>query len=703
MKKFWKPGTVAPGVNIERDAKDDDAGLLIYNPRKNLSLKQQKILLPIYGSRTQILYALEKYRTVIIVGQTGSGKTTQIPQYLHEAGWTAGNRCVVCTQPRRIAAITVAKRVAAELNCTVGEEVGYSIRFDDCYDPLRTKINYVTDGMLIRQMMSDPLLTRYSVVMVDEAHERTLNTDIILGLLRKVQKKRKDLRVVISSATLDARAFKRFFDTNKNVHKPHQDTATILSVQGRCYPVDVMYAKHPVRNYLQAAVDTVIYIHTRRRPGDILVFLTGSTEIDQAYELLRSAPRELIVMRLYGGMHSKDQQRVFRPSPSSKRKVVLATNIAETSVTIEGIGYVIDTGFVKLPAYDPQAQISTLHVTPVSKAQARQRAGRAGRVRDGVCYRLYTEDTFRNLPSKTVPEIQRTRLDTMVLQLKSLGISDVVHFPFLSPPPARLLEDAVELLFACKALDRHGRLTPGIGESLAELPVNPMIARMLVAAGENGCAEQILSIAAMLCVRSPYVVPRYHRDDARAAHRALAMREGDHLTLLNIYNQFLDSGKDAEWCKENHLRYAALRRANEIRRQLRRAIKRRGIPIQELDQNSDEATVTLIKTILTAFFPNVAQLSNQGDYITVRGGQRLVPSRHSALYGSGHRWVFYHDVVETIHGRQMNEVSAIQASWVTEVAPHYYKYTGVDSERSQEHKVVEERDSNPRAKIRRLF
>jgi len=732
MKKFWKPGAIAPGVEIERDNKAElDAEVIVYNPRRNLSLKQQRILLPIYGSRREILYALERYRTVIVVGETGSGKTTQIPQYLHEAGWTAGNRAVVCTQPRRIACTTVATRVAAEMNAELGEEVGYSIRFDDCSQPYRTKIKYVTDGMLIRECMSDPLLTRYSVVMVDEAHERSLATDIVLGLLRKILKKRSDLRVIISSATLDAKTFQKFFELNskevndkkmeerKKATKPKKrsrwgpaivpepekkDPATtrIVSIEGRVFPVQVMYAKQPVKNYVQAVVDTVLYLHTRRggrEEGDILVFLTGKQEIDQAYELLRNAPRDLLIMRLYGGMQGKDQQRVFRPAPRGCRKTVLSTNIAETSVTIDNIVYVVDCGYVKLPSYDPRTNISQLHVTPVSKAQAKQRAGRAGRMREGFCYRLYPEAAFNKLEARAIPEIQRTRLDSTVLQLKALGITDIMRFPYISPPPLLMLEDALELLFACGALDRHARLTRPVGEALAEIPLEPMQARMLVASEEYKCTEQALSIVAMVSVQSVFHMPRFNKQDAIRAHRGLSMREGDHLTLLNVYNSFLENGKDPEWCHENHLKYAPLKRANEIRRHLRRQLKARGMTIEELDENTDEAAVAIIKCILTGFFPNVAQLTNNGMYVTVRGGNRLGIASGSVLSGAGHRWVMYNEVVETAAGKQMREVTAIQPSWLTDVAPHYYKYTGVGT------KDEEDKSQPKKAKVayRRMF
>eukprot|EP00823_Brevimastigomonas_motovehiculus_P003007 TRINITY_DN1808_c0_g2_i3.p1 TRINITY_DN1808_c0_g2~~TRINITY_DN1808_c0_g2_i3.p1 ORF type:complete len:510 (-),score=111.31 TRINITY_DN1808_c0_g2_i3:50-1579(-) len=499
-KTFWRPNTIRPGSEVEReDAKEDT--FVVWNPRQNLSLRQQRLSLPIYQKRRQFLYAIEKYRTVIVVGHTGSGKTTQIPQYLHEAGWTTANRAIACTQPRRVAASTIAARVAEEMNCRLGEEVGYSVRFDDCSDPSRTKIKYLTDGMLLRETMHDPLLSQYAVVMLDEAHERSLNTDILIGLLKKIQKKRKDLRLVVSSATLDACLFKAFFEENKTTDEK-KDTAVILSVEGRQYPVDVLYSKYPVRDYLQATVDTISHIHKSMPSGDILAFLTGKEEIDRVVSKVSELSDRIVALPLYSGLPPEQQLQVFEPTSSSSiRKVIIATNVAEASITLEGIVYVIDAGFSKLKSYDPRTGMGQLIVTPVSQASANQRAGRAGRVRAGKCYRLYTEEAYYSLRPQTVPEMQRENLATVLLQLKALGIDDVLHFNFISPPPTPLMAHALEILYAAGALDKQCKLTKPLGTSLAEFPVEPLLAKMLYASGDMKCSEEMITIAAMYAPR----------------------------------------------------------------------------------------------------------------------------------------------------------------------------------------------------------
>lgn len=707
VRKFWKPGTIAPGVNIERGSAgvDGKGTLVIHNPRGNLSLRQQRLLLPIYGRRRQLLYALEKYRVVVIVGETGSGKTTQMPQYLDEAGWTAGGRAVVCTQPRRIAAVTVARRVAAEMGATLGREVGYSVRFDDMSNPRLTRIKYATDGALVRECMSDPLLSRYSVVMIDEAHERSLATEILLGLLRKIRRRRPELRVIVASATLDARRYKRFFDSGMGGGQV--DTSIIISVEGRCHPVDAMYSRAPVRDYVSAACDTALFIHERKPPGDILVFLTGRDDIESAYDRLRDAPRSLAVTRLYGGLSAREQERALRRAPAGCRKIILATNIAETSVTIEGVVYVVDCGFVKTPSYDPDSGLSRLHITPISRAQARQRAGRAGRVRAGACYRLFPEKAFRSLAARAAPEIQRTRLTSLVLQLKALGVDNLMGFHFLSPPPVELMADALELLFACGALDEQARLTEPVGTTMAEMPVDPCLARMLIASGPLACAEEALSVAAMLSVQSPFIRPRMYRAEADAAHRGFRAKEGDHLTLLRIYDGFTLGGKESAWCEANKLDFRALRRAGQIRRQLRRLLKRFGVrmaSIADADLDSDAAAVALIKCVLSGYFTNVAQLGREGTYRTVRGGFALGVHPESGMRGSGHRWVMFHEVVDTARGRDMREVTAIRPAWLSEIAPHYYKYTGVDATRSAESRADSGQQTTADGrKFRRLF
>lgn len=439
--------------------------------------------------KDELLYLVEKYQTLVVQGETGSGKSTQVAQYLAEAGWCRSADGEVLrigvTQPRRVAAITLAIRVAEERGCDVGDRVGYSIRFDDNVSD-RTEIKFLTEGVLIREMMSDPLLKSYSVIMVDEAHERTLNTDILLGLMKKILKKRTDLRLIVSSATLEAEIVKDFLNFN-TTSDSSKDTATILCVEGRSYPVDAMYLREPVANYVTAAVETVIKIHEHESSGDVLVFLTGQDEVEEAANALRDYSRSLkdrpdmkkmFVLPMYAALPAKDQYRVFETFPRSVRKVVVSTNVAETSVTIPGICFVVDCGFVKMRFYSPKTCSDSLIIAPTSQASAQQRAGRAGRLRSGKAYRLYPESEFHKLEKFTRPEIERSNLSYTILQLKALGINNVVKFDFPTKPPKHNVITALELLYALNAIDENGNLIEPLGLQMAEFPLNPMFSKM---------------------------------------------------------------------------------------------------------------------------------------------------------------------------------------------------------------------------------
>lgn len=373
----------------------------------------------------------------MLVGETGSGKTTQIPQwcveYCRQRKIKIG---VACTQPRRVAAMSVADRVAKEMDVELGKEVGYSIRFED-FTCQRTVLKYCTDGMLLREAMSDPLLEAYSIILLDEAHERTLATDILMGVLKQVASKRTDLKVVVMSATLDAGKFQNYFDS-----------APLLKVPGRTFPVEIFYTNEPEKDYLEAVIRSIIQLHVcEEEEGDILVFLTGQEEIEDAckrikreIDNLKTDVGELKCIPLYSTLPPQQQQKIFEPAPPKKpngavgRKVVISTNIAETSLTIDGIVYVVDSGFSKQKIYNPRVRVESLLVSPISQASAQQRAGRAGRTKPGKCFRLYTEEAFKGLQEQTFPEILRSNLSMVVLQLKKLGINDLVHFDFMDPP-----------------------------------------------------------------------------------------------------------------------------------------------------------------------------------------------------------------------------------------------------------------------------
>lgn len=436
--RFLRPGerqSSAFGVTFDIDRDATQAIPPLFNRYQHLRVEDQKRLLPIFKHEKEILFLVERHATSIVVGETGSGKTTQIPQYLYHAGWAPEGFMIACTQPRRVAAISVAARVAEEMRVGLGDEVGYAIRFEDVSSD-KTRIRFCTDGVLLREMTEDPLLTKYSVVMVDEAHERSVTTDILLGLLKKIQRRRPDLRVIISSATIQAETFAGFFmDSSRAIDEKDAtaDSPTgypgLISVQGRMHSVQVSYLEEPCDDYLKKAVETVYAINQRNMPGDILVFLTGQEECEKAVGWIEEDGRnqslgrdtlQLKPVALYAGLPGKYQIAVFEAPPRNHRKVVFATNIAETSVTIDGIVHVIDCMFSKQRSFNPFTGIESLLVSPISKASALQRSGRAGRVRPGFAYRLCTQDAFEGLRSTDRPEMQRCDLIGIVLQLKGL-------------------------------------------------------------------------------------------------------------------------------------------------------------------------------------------------------------------------------------------------------------------------------------------
>lgn len=401
-------------IDDDSDFAEEAKSLNEKREEKVNSILETRRALPVFAYREELLEAVDNYQTIIIVGETGSGKTTQIPQYLVEAGYTKNGKKIGCTQPRRVAAMSVAARVSDEMNTKLGHEVGYSIRFEDCTSE-KTIIKYMTDGMLLREFLNEPDLNSYQVLIIDEAHERTLHTDILFGLVKDIAKYRKDLKILISSATLDAEKFSSYFDD-----------APIFRIPGRRYPVTTYYTKAPEADYLAAAATTVMQIHLTQPFGDILVFLTGQEEIESLQERLnfigkklKGKMKELIVVPIYASLPPELQAEIFKPTPLGSRKVVLATNIAETSITIDGISYVIDPGFCKMNTYNPRNGLESLVITPCSRASANQRSGRAGRVGPGKCFRLYTSWAFKNeMDENTVPEIQRTNLGNVVLLLK---------------------------------------------------------------------------------------------------------------------------------------------------------------------------------------------------------------------------------------------------------------------------------------------
>ena len=468
------------------------------------------------------------------------------------------------TQPRRVACLTIAQRVSAEMGTELGHDVGYRVRFDDCtgLSPSHpTRVVFLTDGLLLREALHDPLLSSYSVIVVDEAHERSLQSDVLLAVLRRIQQRRRELRIVVSSATLDVQQWQTFFAGSAN--------CGVVAVEGRQWPVELLYCKQPVRDYLQAAVDTVQHLHQTQREGDVLVFMTGREEVDAVVAALAEddSAAELLLLPLYASLPPAQQLQVFSPAPSGRRKVVVATNIAEASVTVDGIAFVVDCGFCKLRSFSPATGVSSLTVCPISQAAAQQRAGRAGRTRAGMCFRLYTEEAYRSLAASTPPELQRSELTSVVLQLCALGVEDLLRFPFPSPPPPPLLLSALDLLYTAGAITAKGALTAE-GERLAALPVDPFVGRMLLAGAESGCLEETLSIASMLCVQDVWLRGEGIRGRARARKRQLhfAVEQGDHLTLYNLLSNWAaqPSRDQPAWCRRHCVSQRAMVQAQQI-------------------------------------------------------------------------------------------------------------------------------------------
>ncbi|CAG8516918.1 8130_t:CDS:10 [Ambispora gerdemannii] len=641
----------------------------------NLTIREQKESLPIFKFREKLIRAVKENQQLILIGDTGSGKTTQLTQYLAEEGFADRGK-IGCTQPRRVAAMSVAKRVAEEVGCRLGSEVGYTIRFEDCTSP-ETKIKYMTDGMLLRECLLDITLSQYSLIILDEAHERTINTDVLFGLLKKTLKRRPDFRVIVTSATLDAEKFSAYFFD-----------CPIFTIPGRPHPVEVLYTKEPESDYLDAALIVVMQIHLSEPPGDVLLFLTGQEEIDTAAEILYERMKslgpqvpDLIILPVYSALPNEMQSRIFEPAPPGSRKVVIATNIAETSITIDGIYYVVDPGFVKQNAYDAKVGMDSL---PISQAQARQRAGRAGRTGPGKCYRLYTEAAYRNemLPNP-VPEIQRTNLANIVLTLKAMGINDLLHFDFMDPPPVQTLLTALEQLYALSALDDEGLLTK-LGRKMAEFPLEPPLSKMLIESVDLGCSEEILTIVAMLSVQNVFYRPKEKQAAADQKKARFHQPEGDHLTLLTVYNGWKASKFSNAWCFENFIQARSMRRAQDIRKQLLGIMDRYKQDIISCGKNYNKVR----RTICGGFFRHAAKKDPQEGYKTLVEGTPVYIHPSSALFNRGPEWVIYHELVLTTK-EYMREVTAIEPKWLTEAAPTFFKVSDANtiSKRKRSEKI----------------
>nr|XP_016849666.1 PREDICTED: pre-mRNA-splicing factor ATP-dependent RNA helicase DHX15 [Anolis carolinensis] len=647
-----KPTVLPQGINPFTN--------LPHTPRYYEILKK-RLQLPVWEYKERFTDILIRHQSFVLVGETGSGKTTQIPQWCvdYMRSLPGPKRGVACTQPRRVAAMSVAQRVADEMDVMLGQEVGYSIRFEDC-SSAKTILKYMTDGMLLREAMNDPLLERYGVIILDEAHERTLATDILMGVLKEVVRQRSDLKVIVMSATLDAGKFQIYFDN-----------CPLLTIPGRTHPVEIFYTPEPERDYLEAAIRTVIQIHMcEEEEGDLLLFLTGQEEIDEACKRIKREIDDLgpevgdiKIIPLYSTLPPQQQQRIFEPPPPKKPNGAIGRKVS-------GVVFVIDPGFAKQKVYNPRIRVESLLVTAISKASAQQRAGRAGRTRPGKCFRLYTEKAYKTeMQDNTYPEILRSNLGSVVLQLKKLGIDDLVHFDFMDPPAPETLMRALELLNYLAALNDDGDLTE-LGSMMAEFPLDPQLAKMVIASCDYNCSNEILSITAMLSVPQCFVRPTEAKKAADEAKMRFAHIDGDHLTLLNVYHAFKQNHESVQWCYDNFINYRSLMSADNVRQQLSRIMDRFNLPRRSTDFTSRDYYINIRKALVTGYFMQVAHLERTGHYLTVKDNQ-VVQLHPSTVLDHKPEWVLYNEFVLTTKN-YIRTCTDIKPEWLVKIAPQYY-------------------------------
>lgn len=622
--------------------------------------------LPVSARVEDIRAAIEQHPVVIVAGETGSGKTTQIPRICLDMG--CGTRGLIGhTQPRRIAARSVAARIAEELGETVGQQVGYQVRFSDQTGE-DTRVKVMTDGILLAEIQHDRFLDRYDTLIIDEAHERSLNIDFLLGYLKQLLPKRPDLRVIITSATIEVERFSRFFDN-----------APVIEVSGRTYPVEVRYRplagdeddrdQSWADGVLQALKEIEEHERAEKKaPGDLLVFLPGEREIRFLSKELRHAQlRHTEVLPLYSRLSNREQNRVFQPHRG--RRIVLATNVAETSLTVPGIRYVIDTGVARISRYSVRSKIQRLPVEPVSRASANQRAGRCGRVAPGICFRLYDETDFLNRPEYTDPEILRTNLASVILQMAMLRLGDIRAFPFLEAPDRRQINDGYKLLEELGAVDSKRRLTR-LGRTMARLPLDPRLARMLVTAAELGSLAEVLVIIAGLTVQDPRERPQDRQQAADQAHARFQDKDSDFMTLLNIWNWFeeqrqtLSQNQLRKLCQKTYLAWMRMREWRDIHRQLALICREQGLEV-----NREPATYEAIhKAILAGLLGQVAVKGENREYLATRN-RKVFIFPGSRVARTAPKWLVAAEIVETsrVFARM---VAAIRPEWIEPLAGH---------------------------------
>jgi len=630
-------------------------------------LQRERRQLPMWGAREKFLSEVGKHNVVVLLAETGSGKTTQVPQFLYTARMLR-DKMVAVTQPRRVAAVSLAKRVAREMGGEVGGVVGFRVRFQDVSDT-NTKLLYQTDGMLLREAMLDNQLSRYSWVVLDEAHERTVNTDILFGVVKAAVRSRSSdttigpLKVIVMSATVDADKFSQYWG------------CPVLYVAGRQFAVNVRHVSTDTEDWQRAMLSTIFTVH-QEAPAreDILAFMTGQEEIENMARQVRTIAKEftgcpkLDVVTLYAAKTSEQQQLVFKKTGENCRKLVLATNIAETSVTIPGVSHVIDSCRVKAKVHQAGAGLDLLKVVLVSQAQARQRTGRAGREREGTCYRLVTAKQFTQLEEATVPEIQRSNLASVALTMLNIGIENIQGFDFMDAPSSDDINSAVRQLKLLAAVSEEGKLTQ-LGRKMAGFPLEPRLTAAILAAGELGCAEEMLTIIALVTGETVFNMPgnRERREQAEMVHRKFSANEGDLVTLLNVWKAYRAGSQSSQWCQEQFLVSRHLLFAAEVRKQLVGLCHNCGV---KLESCRDMDMVR--KALARGLFMNVAQLTTDGHYVALDSGQQCYIHPQSVLFKKKPEVVVFTEMVHTTK-TYLRGCSLVDAAWLQEFQPEYFR------------------------------
>lgn len=660
---------------------------------------KSKINLPAYKVRDQLIKLINENQVIIVIGETGSGKSTQLPQILYDNGYH-NNGLIGITQPRRMAAISVSKRVSKEMNVNIGNEVGYSIRFNDLTSNL-TKIKFMTDGVLLRETLNDSNLNKYSCIIMDEAHERSLNTDILFGIFKKILSKRRDFKLIITSATMNSLKFSKFFNN-----------AIQFKIPGKTFPVDIMYQSIPSIDYVDSAVKQALKIHLSNPinkktnnnsdiSGDILIFMTGQEDIEFTCQLINEELlklkklnpdiKDLNILPVYSNLSSIAQSKIFKDSIN--RKCIVATNIAETSLTLKNVKFVIDSGLMKLKVFNPKLNMDSLQIVPISKAQANQRSGRAGRTCPGQSFRLFTLSSYEDeMWDEPIPEIQRSNLMNTILLLKNLNINDITKFPFIDKPSIESIETSQYELWSIGALDNFGYLT-NLGKKMSNFPIDPTLSKMLIISNllKFSCCEEIIKIVSMLSVPQIFTKPKKDSNLQKKIDQVrehFQIEDSDHLTLLNIFNQYcnITNNMKEKWCNKNYFNFKSLRNAFEIYSQLKQLVEKSLKKNDYIKSCKDDWNV-IKECICASFYSNAAEFYKHGQYKHCRTGLEMYINKTSSLNGVGDlpKYVVFHELLLTGQKQQMNYITSVEGDWLLKYGNVFYskKVRGVNSRENQ--------------------